>query len=392
MASTRIANAMLESGCKRMPVSSFAQASASTPISMPSRQRFNVVLKPGETTFVSWKKLLNEFQETIGPLFHSSDGPVCAHSPFMAHITPEKTEGKPHLRPPANRLNAVIEKIERLYQGGSSDEEICEVMDRDKYDIEDSFIDDTELNDYFSEENVRLKHSGFFVNKGKLEREEQSATQTVGPKKRKSKNLKTLSSSRKGEEIAKKGKSAVSARCDSSQTSGAQEKIVKEGESALRLRRGPSQTSSSGEEIINEGKSGVRLRCGPSQTSGSGEGILKEGKSSVRLTCGPSQTSSSGTIAKEAILQPQWKKKGRRSVAWKMDKGKAIEVVEKELNAAMVALTDITGSKSEAKHLVESVVADRIALDPLQSSKCGKKSSMLLIDLNEPPPEEDMVI
>ncbi|KAH7290794.1 hypothetical protein KP509_30G063700 [Ceratopteris richardii] len=208
---------------------------------MSSRERFNVVLKPGETTFVSWKKLLNESQNIVEPRLHSSDAPVAAHPAFMDHIYSETTEGKHPLRqPPWNLFNSVIEKIEMLFQGGSSDEEICDTMNRDKYDTQDSFIDDTELNDYFSEERVRLKHSGFFVNKGKLEREGESATQTVGPKKRKRKNVEKMSSSRQGEEIIKKEKQAVSLRCDASQTSGSEEKIIKEGKSILRLRRGPS--------------------------------------------------------------------------------------------------------------------------------------------------------
>ncbi|MCD7458338.1 Ubinuclein-1 [Datura stramonium] len=74
--------------------------------------------------------------------------------------------------PPGNRLNAVIEKIERLYVGKQSDDEedLNDFPDDDEYDTEDSFIDDTELDEYFQVDNSAIKHDGFFVNRGKLER------------------------------------------------------------------------------------------------------------------------------------------------------------------------------------------------------------------------------
>ncbi|VVA38394.1 PREDICTED: ubinuclein-1 [Prunus dulcis] len=40
----------------------------------------------------------------------------------------------------------------------------------DEYDTEYSFIDDAELDEYFKVDNSAIKHDGFFVNRGKLER------------------------------------------------------------------------------------------------------------------------------------------------------------------------------------------------------------------------------
>lgn len=38
----------------------------------------------------------------------------------------------------------------------------------DLYDMDDEFIDDTELRDYFGSDRRKTKHSGFFVNKVSL--------------------------------------------------------------------------------------------------------------------------------------------------------------------------------------------------------------------------------
>eukprot|EP00250_Pteridium_aquilinum_P028158 c36674_g1_i1 orf=565-2763(+) len=174
----------------------FQQASAAASIAMPSRERFYVELKPGETTFVSWKKLVKESQKTAGSLSPSPllEAPAGAHPALEARIAPEVVKEKDPLPAPPNRFNSVIERIERLYQGGTSDEELSDFMDDDKYDTRDSFIDDTELDDYFSVENAKLKHSGFFVNRGQLEKEVEPSPPLVGPKKRKRKDLKKLSS------------------------------------------------------------------------------------------------------------------------------------------------------------------------------------------------------
>ncbi|XP_027330661.1 ubinuclein-1-like isoform X2 [Abrus precatorius] len=51
----------------------------------------------------------------------------------------------------------------------SDEEDLLDVPD-DQYDTEDSFIDDAELDEYFEVDTSAIKHDGFFVNRGKLER------------------------------------------------------------------------------------------------------------------------------------------------------------------------------------------------------------------------------
>ncbi|KAL6556993.1 hypothetical protein OROHE_006869 [Orobanche hederae] len=65
-------------------------------------------------------------------------------------------------------------EIQKAASGnGSSGEEdvmLYTVPDDDEYDTNDSFIDDVELDDYFQVDNSVIKHHGFFVYRGKLER------------------------------------------------------------------------------------------------------------------------------------------------------------------------------------------------------------------------------
>nr|GMD52127.1 ubinuclein-1-like isoform X2 [Ipomoea batatas] len=137
------------------------------------RQRFKVKLTPGETTIVSWKKLLKDAtgshsrRNAVSDPAPSSSAAAAANQPLDSHIAPEVKDA-----PPGNRLNAVIEKIERLYVGKHSDDEedLSDVPDEDEYDTDDSFIDDTELDEYFEVDNSAIKHDGFFVNRGNLER------------------------------------------------------------------------------------------------------------------------------------------------------------------------------------------------------------------------------
>lgn len=63
----------------------------------------------------------------------------------------------------------------------SDEEDLDDVPDDDQYDTEDSFIDDAELDEYFEVDNLETKHTGFFVNKGKLEQSEYGSVQNVGP-------------------------------------------------------------------------------------------------------------------------------------------------------------------------------------------------------------------
>ncbi|KAH7289747.1 hypothetical protein KP509_30G017500 [Ceratopteris richardii] len=59
-----------------------------------------------------------------------------------------------------------VQSLEKL-RGFISDEEFHDFMDEVKYDARDPFVPDTEL----GMENAKLKHSGFFINRGKLETE-----------------------------------------------------------------------------------------------------------------------------------------------------------------------------------------------------------------------------
>ncbi|KAE8714332.1 hypothetical protein F3Y22_tig00110198pilonHSYRG00193 [Hibiscus syriacus] len=140
------------------------------------RQVFTVELRPGETTFVSWRKLAKDANRAHG------SSPAAAAASLVAAPAPEPPpNAHPNLhsriaplnkKPAPNRFSAVIEKIELLYMGkdSSDEEELDETPDDDQYDTEDSFIDDAELDEYFEVDNSAIKHDGFFVNRGKLER------------------------------------------------------------------------------------------------------------------------------------------------------------------------------------------------------------------------------
>ncbi|XP_017430818.1 ubinuclein-1 isoform X3 [Vigna angularis] len=153
--------------------SSSAARAPSSFVKKGDRQMFTVELRPGETTIVSWKKLMKDANKV------SNKGPTSApeHLPNgnpvlesrIAPGQPKKTEEQGAPQP--NRFSAVIEKIERLYMGkdSSDEEDLLDVPD-DQYDTEDSFIDDAELDEYFEVDNSAIKHDGFFVNRGKLER------------------------------------------------------------------------------------------------------------------------------------------------------------------------------------------------------------------------------
>ncbi|XP_055833662.1 ubinuclein-1-like isoform X2 [Solanum dulcamara] len=166
------------------------------------RRRFTVELRPGETTIVSWKKLLKDATKSnvngVGPgptmsvLAAASIQPPVPHPSLEARLAPGQPSDKEVKdAPPGNRLNAVIEKIERLYVGKQSDDEedLNNFPDDDEYDTEDSFIDDTELDEYFQVDNSAIKHDGFFVNRGKLERIEPVSPKNQQPKKRRRKDL-----------------------------------------------------------------------------------------------------------------------------------------------------------------------------------------------------------
>ncbi|KAI5433034.1 hypothetical protein KIW84_020361, partial [Lathyrus oleraceus] len=72
----------------------------------------------------------------------------------------------------------------------SDDEDLPDVPDDDQYDTEDSFIDDAELDEYFQVDHSKVKHDGFFVNRGKLERtDEPPVIPNQQPKKRRRKDI-----------------------------------------------------------------------------------------------------------------------------------------------------------------------------------------------------------
>ncbi|KAK1300918.1 hypothetical protein QJS10_CPB13g00945 [Acorus calamus] len=143
------------------PASAAAMASTSSSVSGGGRQRFSLELRPGETTIVSWKKLLKDSGKAAAAapsVAPSGPPPAGAHPALESRIAPpqgnsvtlECSESQTLVveandAPPSNRFSAVIEKIERLYTGNSDEEELDDIPDDDQYDTEDSFIDDTEL-------------------------------------------------------------------------------------------------------------------------------------------------------------------------------------------------------------------------------------------------------
>lgn len=64
-----------------------------------------------------------------------------------------------------------------------------DVPDDDEYDTDDSFIDDTELDDYFKVDNMETKHDGFFVNRGNLDHIEPTISHNQQARKRRHKDL-----------------------------------------------------------------------------------------------------------------------------------------------------------------------------------------------------------
>ncbi|CAA0820748.1 Unknown protein [Striga hermonthica] len=179
--------------------------SASSFESAGDRLRFTVELRPEETTIVSWKKLVREanLSRSGKPDPSVSEPEILPRLVSVPPLPPvagasvepsaEKEQKDPQGQAGSTRLNTVIERIERMYAGsGSSDDEdvmLDNVPDDDEYDTDDSFIDDAELDDYFQVDNSAVKHHGFFVNRGKLERVEPTISSNQQPKKRRHKDL-----------------------------------------------------------------------------------------------------------------------------------------------------------------------------------------------------------
>nr|BAJ53189.1 JMS09K11.7 [Jatropha curcas] len=163
-------------------------------VKLGDRQIFTVELRPGETTFVSWKKLMKDANKVNSGSAPASDPPPAnAHPNLESRLAPgQPAENEDKDAPAPSRFSAVIEKIERLYMGkdSSDEEDLKDIPDDDQYDTDDSFIDDAELDEYFEVDNSAIKHNGFFVNRGKLERiNEPTVIPNQQAKKRRRKDL-----------------------------------------------------------------------------------------------------------------------------------------------------------------------------------------------------------
>ncbi|GMH21599.1 hypothetical protein Nepgr_023441 [Nepenthes gracilis] len=156
------------------------------------RIRFTVELRPGETTIVSWKKLMKDAAKANGPVAIEAEPAADVHHPLDTRLVPgQAATNELKDAPQPNRFSAVIEKIERLYMGkdSSDEEDLDDIPDDDQYDTEDSFIDDVELDEYFEVDKSKTKHDGFFVNRGKLESIEPSQSSGQHPKRRRRKEI-----------------------------------------------------------------------------------------------------------------------------------------------------------------------------------------------------------
>ncbi|KAL1344442.1 hypothetical protein AAHE18_08G046400 [Arachis hypogaea] len=234
---------------EKRPSSSFVKKS--------DRMIFTVDLRPGETTIVSWKKLLKDANRTNGS--SSSEKPKLDDV-----IAPEQAsdiEGKDANQP--NRFSAVIEKIERLYMGkdSSDDEDMLDAPDDDQYDTEDSFIDDAELDEYFEVDNSAIKHDGFFVNRGKLERiAEAPALPNQQPKKRRRKETLKNPSEKDNDRVsnkqAKLSKPALEKKASvqaKSTLNSTQNLVAPEAKDADKQKKGVSQSKNISDKYKDAG-------------------------------------------------------------------------------------------------------------------------------------------
>ncbi|KAJ4798747.1 wound-responsive family protein [Rhynchospora pubera] len=206
------------------------------------RQRFTVELKLGETTIVSWKKLVKEsgVEKSSKPESRAEMAvDITAPQPGTSAPVKQGENDPMEAIPPLNRFSSVIEKIERLYMGKNSsdeEEELDEAPDDDQYDTEDSFIDDAELDEYFQADNLVTKHTGYFVNKGQLEQiSEATSAKGPTPKKRRRKDPTVTTRVHNEQEwkqlqltntAAAPGEQRPKPNNKSSQSSGAQKKSI----------------------------------------------------------------------------------------------------------------------------------------------------------------------
>ncbi|XP_011022885.1 PREDICTED: uncharacterized protein LOC105124533 isoform X3 [Populus euphratica] len=134
----------------------------------PPRQRFYIELNPGETTIVSWKKLLKDAAANKASSSQSQNQTTPAIDAVVAPASVDTdrqeaqfslgqpTESVSKNAPSSNHLGSVIEKIEGLY-----------------------------VDEYFEIDGSTTEHDGFFVNKGELEHMNKPISSTHSqPKKR----------------------------------------------------------------------------------------------------------------------------------------------------------------------------------------------------------------
>ena len=150
------------------------------------RQRFEVELNPDEMNVISWKKLTKNAQKA-------------GQSEQTAGQSDQKPQPENASR---NCFSHVLERMENIYRGvDSSDEEGekgCEGGDggaMEYYDCDDSFIDDSELNEYYKVENTKSKYSGFRIQRRTQEKDEEprsSPAEKSSKKKRKKNSMENI--------------------------------------------------------------------------------------------------------------------------------------------------------------------------------------------------------
>ncbi|KAJ8450330.1 hypothetical protein Cgig2_004787 [Carnegiea gigantea] len=169
---------MAEEGGAAAGDSSSAARVKSSFVKVGDRTRFTVELRPGETTIVSWKKLMKDAAKADGVSFSSTtkaaaaavavaaaaatEPPTNAHPSLESRLAPGQpaTNELKDAAPP-NRFSAVIEKIERLY-----------------------------MDEYFEVDKSKTKHDGYFVNRGTLEKiSEPLVSANQQPKKRRRREM-----------------------------------------------------------------------------------------------------------------------------------------------------------------------------------------------------------
>lgn len=86
----------------------------------------------------------------------------------------EDPDDKPTMTPNGSRVVAPAPKEksseEKKQKPAKKKKKAKRKGDIDWYDVDDDFIDDDELDEYFEDDGLKTKHSGFFINKGELQK------------------------------------------------------------------------------------------------------------------------------------------------------------------------------------------------------------------------------